>query len=138
MAEDATFLMVEPLIFGRAAMGERLTSIRFSDRVEIHRGGKRLYLDALRLEGDLAAQMARPFTGDGAGAMASVVLAAPNAEAHLAPLRALIGPQGGVSLREPGLLALRLLAADGYLLRQTLLPVLAELTAAPLPKCWMT
>jgi len=82
--------------------------------------------------------MAQSFTGNGAGAMASVVLAAPNAEAHLAPLRALIGPLGGVSLREPGLLALRLLAADGYLLRQTLLPVLAELTAAPLPKCWMT
>ena len=40
LAADARFLMVEPVVFGRLAMGEALTSARFSDRVEIRRDGQ--------------------------------------------------------------------------------------------------
>ncbi|TCM85734.1 urease accessory protein UreD [Rhodovulum steppense] len=138
LAPGARLLLVEPLVFGRAAMGEVLHAVSFRDRIEIRRAGVPLYLDALRLEGDLAAHLARPAVAFGAGAMASLILVAPEAEAHLAPLRALMPATGGVSLIGADLLALRLLAPDSFALRRVLVPVLGRLTDDALPRSWMT
>jgi urease accessory protein len=137
LAADARFLMVEPVIFGRAAMGEELHAARFHDRVEIRRAGALIWFDALRLEGDLAAQMDRPALGGGARAMASLVYAGPDAEAFLGPLRALLPQTAGASLVRGGLLAARLLAADGYDLRRALIPAIRLLNSNEIPKPWM-
>ncbi|MCW8842750.1 MAG: urease accessory protein UreD, partial [Rhodobacteraceae bacterium] len=120
LASEARLLMVEPLVFGRTAMGEVVTQGELTDRIDIRREGGALYLDALRLTGNIAAHMARPFTGNGAGALASVVYVAPNAEAQLDPVRALLPATGGASLIRPDLLVLRLLAEDSFALRQSL------------------
>lgn len=136
LAATARFLMVEPLIFGRFAMGEELHDLRFDDRIEIRREGQPLYRDGIRLHGDVARQLDRPAIAAGARAMASLVWVAPDAEAHLAPLREIIGPLGGTSLLRHDLLTLRLLAPDGYGLRQALLPVLDRLTDNQLPSSW--
>lgn len=130
----AELLMVEPVVFGRVAMGEELTNVQFQDRIEIRRDGVPLYMDALNLTGDLRAQMAR--VAGGAGAMASVVLVAPNAEAHLEPLRKLLPESGGASLLAEDLLALRLLASDSFELRRALLPILDRLSGDRLPTSW--
>ncbi|MDF1717817.1 MAG: urease accessory protein UreD, partial [Antarcticimicrobium sp.] len=98
---DARLLLLEPLVFGRAAMGETLTGIHFRDRIEITRQGAPLYIDALAFSGDAAAHLARPGVAAGAGAMASLVFVAPEAEAHLDALRALMPATGGVSLIRP-------------------------------------
>ncbi|WP_299350884.1 urease accessory protein UreD [uncultured Shimia sp.] len=137
LAEGARFLMVEPMIFGRAAMGENLTNCTFSDRIEIRRGGAPLYLDAMRLTGDVRAHLARPFIANGAGAMASVVLVCNSAEAHLDPVRHLLPETAGASLLQPDVLVLRMLAEDSYALRQSLIPILTRLSGGPLPRCWM-
>lgn len=137
MQEGASLLMVEPLVFGRLAMGETLTDASFNDRIEIRRQGRIAYLDAITLQGDIAAQLARPHVAAGAGAMASLVYIAPDADAQLAPLRALLPETAGVSLIGDDLLLLRMLAADSYLLRQTLIPILNRLTHDTLPRCWM-
>ncbi|MGR3593453.1 MAG: urease accessory protein UreD [Limimaricola soesokkakensis] len=136
LAPGARALLVEPVIFGRALMGEVLDEARFRDRIEIRRDGAPLYLDAMRLEGNVAAHLARPAVANGAGAMASVILAAAEAEAHLAPIRALLPVTAGATLIAPDLLVLRLLAEDGFVLRQTLLPVLDLLTGGTLPASW--
>jgi len=138
LAPSARLLLLEPLVFGRAAMGETLTDIRFRDRIEITREGAPLYTDALAFSGDATAQLARPGVADGAGAMASLILVAPEAEAHLDALRALMPATGGVSLIRPDLLAMRLLAPDSHALRQVLVPVLARLTDNAIPRSWMT
>lgn len=138
MQADATFLMVEPLVFGRAAMGETLTDASFSDRIEIHREGQLSYFDRVTLQGNIASQMARPNTGNGAGAMASLIYAAADAGAQLAPLRAMLPDTAGASLIGEDLLVLRLLAPDSYLVRQSLIPILNRLTDNNLPRCWMT
>ncbi|ARE41544.1 Urease accessory protein UreD [Rhodovulum sp. P5] len=138
LAPGARVLLVEPVIFGRTAMGEVLSEAEFRDRIEIRQSGAPLYLDAVRLSGDVSTRLSRRGVGAGAGAMASVVFAAPEADAHLAPLRALLPDTGGVSLIRPGLLALRLLAGDGYDLRKALLPVLMRLTEDAIPRSWMT
>jgi urease accessory protein len=131
---DARLLMVEPVIFGRAAMGERLTDARFRDRISVDRDGLPLYRDGLRLEGDLQAHLAR--AARGAGAMASLLYVGPEAEAHLAPVRADLPPLGGASLLQRDVLAVRLLAEDGFGLRRHLLPILDRLSQDGLPTSW--
>ncbi|MEQ9693091.1 urease accessory protein UreD [Shimia sp. SDUM112013] len=137
LAQGASFLMVEPMIFGRAAMGETLAQAHLNDRVDIRREGVPLYLDVTRLHGDVAQQLARPATGNGAGAMASVVLVSDLAEARLDEVRNLLPDTAGASLLRPDVMVLRLLAQDGFALRKTLVPALSLLNGAPLPRCWM-
>lgn len=136
LAPDARLLMVEPVLFGRRAMGEVLRSARFSDRVAIRRDGRPAYLDGLDLSGDVAAALDRAAAGAGSVAMASLVHVAPDAEAHLPALRALMPTTGGASLLAPDMLAMRLVAEDGHALRQALLPVLDRLTSDGLPISW--
>lgn len=136
LAPDARFLMVEPMIFGRRAMGERLTDARLSDRIDVRRDGTPLYRDGLALSGDLTETLARASTGGGCGAMASLLYVAPDAEAHLDAVRAALPASGGASLLAPDALVLRLLAHDGFALRRALLPVLDRLTENTLPTSW--
>ncbi|GKY89156.1 urease accessory protein UreD [Sinisalibacter aestuarii] len=137
MAADARVLMVEPVVFGRAAMGEELRDARFHDRVEIRRAGALVWRDAVALAGDIAAQMDRAALGRGARAMASLVYAAPDADAHLDRLRALLPETAGASLVRAGLLAARILAPDSYTLRQSLVPALRLLNQDEIPRPWM-
>lgn len=132
----ARLLMVEPVVFGRAAAGERLGHAAFRDRIAVNRAGHPLYRDGIRLEGDLDAAMATPATAAGMRAMASLLYVAPDAEAHLAPLRQMLPETGGASLLAPDVLALRLLAPDSHALRIHLLPALDRLTGDALPTSW--
>ena len=128
--------MVEPILFGRTAMGETLTDATFRDRISVTRQGQPLYLDGVSLTGDLAVRLARASSGNGAAAMVSLLYVAPDAEAHLDPLRALLPPTGGASLLAPDMLTLRLVAPDGHALRTHLLPALDRLSRGALPTSW--
>lgn len=136
LAEGASALLVEPVIFGRVAMGERLTQAGFRDEIALYRGGVPIYRDALRLDGDLVQTALRRAILNGAGAMACLVYAAPDAPAHLDGLRAVLSDTAGASLLAPDLLVMRLVAADGFALRETLLPVLDQLSRDTLPVSW--
>ncbi|WP_299736771.1 urease accessory protein UreD [uncultured Roseobacter sp.] len=136
IATGSRFLMVEPVLFGRRAMGEDVHDIHFEDQITLRQEGTVIYRDGVCLSGDAAAQLDRPTIAGGARAMASLVFVAPEAEAYIAPLRDLIGPTGGVSLLRPGVLVARLLAEDGFHLRRRLVPMLDDLTQNQLPKSW--
>ena len=136
IAQTGRFLMVEPIIFGRAAMGETLSNVTFKDRVRIDREGQALYWDGVDLNGDTIRHLARRGVAFGAGAMASVIYIAPDAEAHLEGLRGCLPDTGGASLLRSDLLALRLVAADSFELRRALIPVLERLTQDQLPTSW--
>lgn len=139
LAADARLLLVEPLVFGRAAMGERVQQISLHDQLRIYRDGALVFADTLRLHGDLHAQMQRKAIGDGAGAMASALLVsdAGECEALLPRLRALLPDTAGASILHPGVLFLRALAPDSFLLRRDLIPALTLLNGADLPRTWM-
>ncbi len=94
---EARLLAAETLVFGRAAHGERLRTGWLHDAWRLHRGGALVWADAMRLEGDIAAHMSGRFAFGGAQALGTVVLAAPDAEAHLPLLRGLAsaGPAAG-------------------------------------------
>ncbi|WP_415220377.1 urease accessory protein UreD [Pseudophaeobacter arcticus] len=137
LAPDATALLVEPLVFGRLAMGETLTQGRFHDRIVLRRNGAELYRDAMRFDGDMQAQLDRPHVAAGARALVSVIYVAPDADGQLAPLRAMLPAQAGASVIGEDLLLLRILAADAHELRLSLIPILNRLTQGTLPRCWM-
>lgn len=137
MAADASFLMVEPLVFGRVAMGETLSAALFQDRIDIRRDNTLIYTDATNLRGDIDGHLARRFIANGAKAMASIVLVDKNAAAQLAKVRSMLSATAGASLLADDILVMRLLAEDSYALRQDLLPVLTLLNGCDLPRCWM-
>ncbi|WP_300015315.1 urease accessory protein UreD [uncultured Roseobacter sp.] len=136
VADQGRFLMVEPVLFGRQAMGEEPRSILFRDRVAIRRAGTLIYRDGVTFDGDAAAALDRPAIGSGARAMANLVMVAPEAEGLLPMIRETFGVTGGASLLANGLLVARLLASDGFELRQRLIPVLDQLTHHKLPANW--
>lgn len=137
LAPDARALMVEPVVFGRAEMGEVVHDLSFWDRVDIVRNGKAEFADRTRLIGDAVAQIAGRATGGGCGAMASVVYAAADAGNFMDRARELMPETGGVSLIRDGILFARLLAPDSFILRQSLLPLIDLLSISPLPRTWM-
>ena len=51
-------------------------------------------------------------------------------------VRRLLPEEAGASLVRPGVLAVRMLASDGFELRRRLMPVLEALRGAPLPSMW--
>lgn len=137
LAAGARLLLAEPLVFGRAAMGERLSKARFHDRIEIWRDGVPLFIDAMTLDGDVAGHLSRANVADRAGAMVLLVYVAPDAEALLPILRELLPPTAGASLIGAEVLVARALASDSHVLRRTLIPILNRLSDDGLPRPWM-
>lgn len=136
LAPEARLVLVEPVIFGRAQMGEALRDIWFRDRIAIDRAGVPLYRDTTRLHGDMNDVLSGAAIAQRAGAMASLVYAAPDAAAHHRALVDELPGTAGASLLHDDLLVLRLLAQDGFELRQSLLPILDRLTGHTLPTSW--
>ena len=141
LAEDARFLCVESLVFGRAAMGERIEHVRLRDDWRIRVGGRLVHAEALRLGPDAARELKRSAGWNGGTASASVLGLVPDASRLLPDLHALIGStngQGDVAGAAdawdggsgPSRLVVRLVARDGFALRSRLVPLLALLNAA--------
>ncbi|WP_426163416.1 urease accessory protein UreD [Sandarakinorhabdus sp. DWP1-3-1] len=130
VAPTGRLLAVESLVFGRTAMGETLRSGRIHDSWRIRRDGRLVWVDALRLEGDIAAQMAAPFGFGDACSSATLLYVGTDAEAHLELARILVaGCEGGATSFD-GLLVVRLLSADAAALRRTVMRLVAGLRAA--------
>jgi urease accessory protein len=134
LAPGARFLGVEALVFGRAARGERFATGSLRDRITITRGGVPVLHDALRLDGDIAAVLDRAAVAGGAGAIATLVLAAP--DPPLDALRAILPPWAAASLVD-GLLVARFVAPDGMALRDAVVAALKMLRDDPLPRTWL-
>jgi urease accessory protein len=139
LAEDVTFLGVEAIVLGRAAMGEAVTAGSLRDRMRIWRGGRLIYADSLALEGDIAALMDRAAIGGGARSMAVIVHASAEAAALRDPVREALENAAGLAAAScwNGLLAVRLLASDGEVLRRDIALALSVLRQGrPLPRVW--
>ena len=131
---DATALIVEPIIFGRVAMGETVNKLHFTDQWRVKRDGVLVFADALRLIGDAQDLMDHRAIGQGAGAVATVLFASPKAAAFADQFT--LGPTSGASLIADDVLLIRLLARDGFTLRQQLIPIVEALSTAPIPRVW--
>jgi urease accessory protein len=139
MAEDATLLAAEAVVFGRTAMGETVSEGYVRDRWRVRRAGRLVFAEGTRVDGAIADALARKGTLSGARAMALVLYTAPDAEDRIDDVRRAFDEapaEAGASVWD-GLLAARIVAADGAALRATLIPALAALRdGRPLPKVW--
>src|SRR5262249_33384221 len=120
---SATLLAVESVVLGRTAMGESVDQTVVRDAWRIRRGGRLVFADTTRIDGDAKGLMAGPSTGGGAAAFATLVLVAPDAEARLETARSVLADmtfEGGASAWN-GILVARMLAAGGQPLRSGLI-----------------
>jgi urease accessory protein len=142
LAPGARLLAAETLVFGRAARGERFTRGLLHESWRLCRGGRLAWADALRLEGDVACQLAAPAAFDGARALATAVYLGEDAAALLEPARALAEAGEGAASLVNGVLLARFLAADAQVVRQALARYVAGLRREAgglppaLPRLW--
>jgi urease accessory protein len=133
LEEGASFLAVEPMVFGRTEMGEKVGRISVKDRWAVRRSGALVHAEAFHM---VPAMAESPATFAGHGAAATVVFISDEAEQLLDALRQVLGPHDGASAWN-GKLVARLLAKDGFALRKVLIPVLSLCVGRwGLPKCW--
>lgn len=139
LAQDSSFLGVEALVLGREAMGESVTRGALRDRLRIWRGGKLIYADTLALEGDIADLMAHAAVGGRARAMAVIVHVANDSAALLEPVRSALETARGQAAASAwnGILAVRLIAPDGEILRREIAATLEVMRKGrALPRVW--
>lgn len=135
--EDTEFIAVEAVLLGRKAMGEAVSRGLLRDRWRIRRGGRLLHAEELRLDDDIAGLTASNAVLGGALAFATVLYVGPLAEALLPQVRAILGDGSGGASQWDGKLVVRMTAADGFQLRQKLVPVVSALRgSATMPKVW--
>jgi urease accessory protein len=137
LAEGATLLIAEAVVFGRAAMGEAMAQGFFADRWRVRRTGRLVYADSARLDGDIAKKLRAPASAAGGIAIATVLIA-PGSDATLAAVRAFDGQFAGeVGISSwNGIAVARLCAKDGAALRHDLISVLAAL-GQRVPRLWL-
>ena len=133
---SAKFLMVEPLVFGREASGEKLLSGMLDDRVSISSNGQPIYIDRIKLKDNITDQLMRPAVANNSRAVVIIVLVKPNAKLLLEPVRALLPQKAGASLLNDNILVVRMLAQDSYEMRTATFPILTLLTHNTVPKNW--
>jgi urease accessory protein len=138
LAEDARLLLAEAIVFGRSGMGEAVDDAGVFDRWHLHRGGRLIHAEAMRLDGAVAAKLAQPAVANGGVAVATVLIV-PADETVAAGIRALedrFRGEVGVSAWN-GFAVVRLCAADGAALRHDLVAVLMAVRKGSLPRLWL-
>ena len=63
LADGASLLMAEAIVFGRAAMGEAVNHGLFADRWRLRRGGRLVFADGARLDGAIAQKLGAARSG---------------------------------------------------------------------------
>jgi urease accessory protein len=135
LAESASLVMAEAVVFGRTAMGERVEQGTLSDRWRVRRGGQLLFAETVRLDGEIARMLREPAVADGGIAVATV-LAVPGDHAMVERARAqTFCGEVGMSAWN-GLAVARLCAKDGQALRRDLAAVVTAL-GGRLPRLWL-
>jgi urease accessory protein len=136
MADSATLVLVEILVFGRAAMGETMRHGTVFDRWRVRRDNRLVLAESLRLDGAIADQLTAPAVAAG-GAAVATLLAVPCDEAKVAAVRARDDWQGEAAISAwNGLAVGRFVANDGAPLRHDVITMLGAL-GVPLPRSWL-
>ena len=142
LAENATLLAHETVVFGRTAMSESIHEGHFSDHWQVRRGGRLVHADALRIDGDIQAALQAKAALSGATTMASILYVADDAETRDAALKDIadgISPADGIAGVSAwhGKLVIRAVAFGGQAMRRIITPLLHNLMdGRELPRVW--
>jgi urease accessory protein len=138
LAEAASLLLCEIVVFGRSAMGETMRHGQFVDRWRLRRGGKLVFAETVRLEGDIGEKLARPAIAQD-GVAIGTALIVPGDEALVERIREAsesFGGEVGISAWN-GFAMARFCAQDAAKLRADMLAVLARVSGRALPRLWL-
>jgi urease accessory protein len=138
LADSASLLLCEIVVFGRAAMGERMLTGEFVDRWRLTRGGRLVFAETIRLDGDIGAKLARPAVAKG-GVAVGTALIVPGDVALVTRIRELsetFGGEVGISSWN-GFAMARFCAQDAARLRADMMAVLGRATGSALPRLWL-
>lgn len=141
LADGASLLLAECLVFGRRAHGERFQAGAVHDRWRIDRGRRPVWRDTLKVDGDDVAFDAVPGFA-GARALATVIYAGPDLQELLEMTRAALGGHAGATVVRD-LLIVRMLGDEAGALKRALGELVGRLRhqafgrpAAP-PRVWL-
>jgi len=137
LADGASLVMAESVVFGRAAMGELMNGGAWADRWRLRMGGRLVFAENVRLDGAIAEKLAQGAAAAGGIALATVLIA-PGGDDALAAVRALedqFTGEVGISAWN-GIAVARLVARDGAGLRHDLIALLASLGIS-VPRLWL-
>ena len=138
LADGASLLLCEIVVFGRAAMGETMRHGEFVDRWRVRHGGRLAFAETIRLDGDIGKKLARPAVANG-GAAIGTALIVPGDEALLERIRQMqdaFGGEVGVSAWN-GFAMARFCAQDAARLRADMMAMLGHASPTPLPRLWL-
>ena len=138
LAENASLLLCEIVVFGRAAMGETMQHGEFVDRWRLRRGGRLVFAETIRLDGNIGEKLARPAVANG-GVAIGTALIVPGDEALLERIREAsesFGGEVGISAWN-GFAMARFCAQDAARLRADMMTVLGRASTVPLPRLWL-
>jgi urease accessory protein len=138
LAASASLLLCEIVVFGRAAMGEKMLTGSFVDRWRLRRGGRLMFAETVRLDGDIDAKLARPAVAKG-GVAIGTALIVPGDEALVERLRGAsnsFGGEVGISSWN-GFAMARFCAQDAAKLRADMIAVLGSIGGPALPRLWL-
>ncbi|MFL5070123.1 MAG: urease accessory protein UreD [Xanthobacteraceae bacterium] len=136
LAENATLLLGEALVLGRAAMGEAVERGRLFDRWRVRRNGRLVFAETVRLGEAIGEALREPAVAAGHAAVATLFMCPADA-ARIAAVRERAKWQGEVALSAwNGFAVARFVAAAGAALRADLMAALTAL-GVTLPRLWL-
>ncbi|MBR0873814.1 urease accessory protein UreD [Bradyrhizobium tropiciagri] len=138
LAEGASLLLCEIVVFGRAAMGETMRHGEFVDRWRMRRGGRLVFAETMRLDGEIGEKLARPALAAGGTAIGTALIV-PGDESLVERIREAsdgFGGEVGISAWN-GFAMARFCAQDAARLRADMMTVLGRASAVPLPRLWL-
>ncbi len=138
LADSASLLLCEIVVLGRAAMGEKMLTGSFVDRWRLRRGGRLVFAETVRLDGEIGEKLARPAVAKG-GAAIGTALIVPGDEALVARIREAsesFGGEVGISAWN-GFAMARFCAQDAAKLRADMIAVLGHAGGPALPRLWL-
>jgi urease accessory protein len=139
LADGASLLLCEMVIFGRSAMGETMRHGRFIDRWRMRIGGRLVFAETVRLDGDIGALLDQPAVAK-AGVAVGTALIAPGDAALVERLREAadcFGAEVGISAWN-GFAMARFCAQDAARLRADMMTVLGRAAGRALPRLWLS
>lgn len=138
LSPTASLLLCEIVVFGRAAMGEVMARGSFTDRWRMRIGGKLVFAETVRLDGDISEKLSRRAVAKG-GIAIGTALIVPGDEAIVERVREAseaFGAEVGISSWN-GFAMARFCAQDAAKLRADMMKVLERVSPSGLPRLWL-
>jgi urease accessory protein len=135
LAESASLLLAEIVVFGRAAMGERMLHGELVDCWRLRCGDRLVFAETVRLDGNIGEKLGKTAVANG-GVAVGTALMVPGDEALVERVRELsFGGEVGISAWN-GFAMARFCAQDAAKLRADMITVL-HATGSALPRLWL-